>query len=879
MAAGDIALKLILAGNATSAIAAMSGLTKQSLNLKNVVAMAGLAAGAAMVDFGAQSVHAAGDFGAGMTTLQTGAGELASNMNLVSNGVLDMSTQTGESTKQLTDGMFMIESAGYRGADGLNVLKDAAEGAKVGNADLGVVANAETTVMKDYGISANNAATAMNFLTAIVQNGKTTLQDLASSMSQVLPTAAAVKVHLVDVGGAMATMTSEGVPAANAATYLRQMLISLAAPSSAGSKALKDIGLSSQQVSDEMKKSLPGALQLIMLHLGETYKVGSPQYVTALKNIAGGSKQMQGMLDLTGSHLKEFQANVKNVSGTMNQGKGSVVGWSLVQQDFNFKMAQAGQAVNVLMIRLGTALLPIVSSVVTSFSNFVSWLSQGSTGARALEVALGVVVGALTAFAIGMGVLKAISIAQTLASWVSGFIAMIPAMWGAVTASWAFTASLLANPITWIVLAIIALIAGLVLLITHWSQVVSFLRGVWGAVVSWLAGIWTNIKNTAISVFTSIVNFFTETWTRVKNTATNIWGGIVGFLSGIWSRVTSVFSSVWRGIVSVLTVIWDIIKMTAFVIFAIIVAIILKPFVPLIDWFRAHWAQIQAALSTAWRTIQNIASTIWTAIGNFFSTIGTFIHNLITTVWSATSSFLLGIWSNISKVASSIWSGITTFFRIELIGWKNIISTVWVWISGFLSKIWSGIKSAASSIWGGISSSIMNVVHSLQDKLSNIWGNIKSAFSNAMNSLAGIAHGAWSAVSGAIKSAINTVIGLINGMIDGVNSVTSKVGIPSIPHIPYLASGGSNLSSGMYWVGESGPELLWIPQGSTVMSHQQSTALVSRPGSYALAGRGGGSSTIVVQPAPVYLDKRQVGQILFNYQASEIRKQGGIRHR
>src|SRR5438309_7929678 len=54
-----------------------------------------------------------------------------------------------------------------------------------------------------------------------------------------------------------------------------------------------DLHLTTGEVSDEMKKSLPDTLKMIMDHLGETYKVGSPQYVEALKNIAGGSRQMQ----------------------------------------------------------------------------------------------------------------------------------------------------------------------------------------------------------------------------------------------------------------------------------------------------------------------------------------------------------------------------------------------------------------------------------------------------------------------------------------------------------------------------------------------------------------------------------------------------------
>jgi len=80
------------------------------------------------------AAKAAGDFQNKMTALKTGAGELQGNMALVSDGILKMAGQVGESAGALADGMFMIESAGYHGAAGLQVLQAAAEGARVGNA-------------------------------------------------------------------------------------------------------------------------------------------------------------------------------------------------------------------------------------------------------------------------------------------------------------------------------------------------------------------------------------------------------------------------------------------------------------------------------------------------------------------------------------------------------------------------------------------------------------------------------------------------------------------------------------------------------------------------------------------------------------------------
>ncbi|UUA73102.1 phage tail tape measure protein [Cellvibrio sp. QJXJ] len=53
-------------------------------------------------------------------------------------------------------------------------------------------------------------------------------------------------------------------------------------------------------------------------------------------------------------------------------------------------------------------------------------------------------------------------------------------------AAWAFSAALLANPITWIVVGVVALVAGLALLITHWDSV----SAAGAAAIDWLVGKW-----------------------------------------------------------------------------------------------------------------------------------------------------------------------------------------------------------------------------------------------------------------------------------------------------------------------------------------------------------------------------------------------------
>ena len=336
-----------------------------------MLAAGATAAGAVMVGVGVLATKMAGDFQSGLTSLVTGAGESQKNLQMVHDGILKLSQDTGTSTKQLVDGMYMIESGGFHGAAGLAILKAAAEGAKVGSADLGTVADTVDTILKNYGEGGALSATqATNALITTVSNGKTHLEDLASSLAFVLPAGAAAGLGLKDVLGAMATMTSVGVPAAESATYLRQMIIALEAPSAGARNELEKIGITTKQLGVAMKQGLPNALQLIQDQLAKHgIKQGSADYVAALREISGGTRQMQGMLNLMGPHLKTFKDDVAKVGGAAGKTGDQVQGWALVQKNANQQLSRAKESVSAVLIQLGEHLLPVVTQVARFFAD------------------------------------------------------------------------------------------------------------------------------------------------------------------------------------------------------------------------------------------------------------------------------------------------------------------------------------------------------------------------------------------------------------------------------------------------------------------------------------------------------------------------------
>lgn len=367
-------------------------------------------AGAAVAT-AAVSVKAAANYQEALTRLVTGAGESEKNIKLVGDGMLHMAGQVGIGALDLSKEMFMIESAGFHGADGLKVLRAAAEGAKVGNADMAVVSDALTTVLKDYHLPASQAADVTSKLVETVASGKTHMQDLAGSMATVLPAASAAHLGLSQVLGAMATMTAEGTPAADAATYLKQTILKLEAPSAASAHEMQALGINVFDLKDKLgQRGLTGTFQImtdaIKTHMGPAgavmienmKKAGSnttafqkilanlppaqQTVVEALSRMVGGSKNLQAALELTGGNAKDFADNVKKVGDTTVETGGHVVGFGLTQKDLNNKLADAKAAFQSLEIEIGEKIIPLLSSAA-------DWTGKHKKLVEDLAIALG----------------------------------------------------------------------------------------------------------------------------------------------------------------------------------------------------------------------------------------------------------------------------------------------------------------------------------------------------------------------------------------------------------------------------------------------------------------------------------------------------------
>jgi TP901 family phage tail tape measure protein len=356
---------------------------------------------------GTVSVKMAADFQSATTRLATDAGESVKNLGMIRQGILDMAQSVGQTPKQLADGMYYIESAGYHGADALTVLKASAEGAVVGFTDMASMGSAVTTVLRDYNLPASRAAAVTSALIETVAQGKTTMTLLANSMGRVLPIAAAFGIPFAQTAAAIATMTVSGQQARFGVQQIRNAFMNLAAPGNMASKTMKAIGISGNELHRVLmnpKTGVADAIKLITEALGKSFPKGSAEYIGAQRKIYGGITGLSVALALGGDHMDKYLETVKLIGHAYDSTNPRVKNFEEISKTLNFQFKQLAAAGGVFAVQIGDWLLPKVSSIAQWGLGVITWFKSHPLVSKiASDATIGLFVGAVI-FKLGKGI-------------------------------------------------------------------------------------------------------------------------------------------------------------------------------------------------------------------------------------------------------------------------------------------------------------------------------------------------------------------------------------------------------------------------------------------------------------------------------------------
>lgn len=167
------------------------------------------------------------------------------------------------------------------------------------------------------------------------------------------------------------------------------------------------------------------------------------------------------------------------------------------------------------------------------------WLLNAALNANPI----GLIIIALVALAAGIVLLWTHS--QTFRDIVTGaFNAVwgaIQAVWNWITQNWPLLLAILTGPIGWAVL----------LIVSNWETIKAafaaawqFIVGVWSAVAGFFAGVWQGI----VTAFSAVVGWFGSIFSSAWQAVMNVFAGVGGFFVGVWNTITGIFGKIGSAI-------------------------------------------------------------------------------------------------------------------------------------------------------------------------------------------------------------------------------------------------------------------------------------------------------------------------------------------
>ena len=385
---------------------------------------------------------------------------------------------------------------------------------------------------------------------------------------------------------------------------------------------------------------------------------------------------------------------------------------------------------------------------------------------------------------------------------VAGIITSVTdALKGMSVAQWAVNAAMSASPITWVAVAIGALVAAIVLLIKNWDKVKEAGAAAW----DWIKGAW---KSAATwfdkTIITPIKNFFTKLWDSIKTKASDAWNGIKNVFSGV------------------------------------------------VNWFKTTIVNPMLN-STFFKVIGELAEGCWETIKAVWAVVTTWFEDTIVTPTKESFAYL---WNSIKTAAEDAWNGIKNVWNVVKDWFDDKIITP---VSNFFGDMWNGLKTKAADAWNGIKSVFSPVADWFENTFRKAWQKVKDVFSTGGQIFDGIKDGivsAFKTVVNAIIKGVNKVVAVpfnaINNMLDKIRTVSIAGVKPfknlisrfSVPQIPLLAKGGVVRGATNAIIGEDGAEAVvplernteWIDKvADRLASKQSKSVIVNQTNNYAQA--------------------------------------------
>ena len=803
-------------------------------------------AGAATTAMGVKAVKGFGDFQASLNQAAVIAGGTSKNIGELADVANHMGAVLPISAQDAADAMVEMARNGASLDDIKKQFPAIAEAATAAGANLQTTAGVVQQSMNIWGDSLKSPQQAAAILVQTANASNASIEDMQQALATIGSTAKMAGMDMQTTSEAIGLLTNRGFSAAQASDDLNHAITQMLAPSSIAKKKMDELGLTFVDSAGKMKP-FPQILQEIA---DKTDGMGEAQKTAALKAMFGASgmkaiaplldainnktgdaknswsayaaeqdkaahstaaatkfleQQANDMQQNIGSKIEQVGGNWEALRNKAMAAKGGVNGAMLDMINQSIEWATTSNNSMAQFIRGFVGLSPVIGPAITAVGAFTTNVGKivglvgGAVGAIGNLGRVFIVLKQAANVTEAITALEKLAKSSTIAKTAmvglqagqaifTGLKAAAVALGGGLQALWGI---MLANPITLVIAAIAALVAGLALFFTKtktgqqlWSNFVNFLKEAWQGLVSVAQTVWNAITQafqTPIEIiktmWSGIKDFFGQLWQGIVSTAQGVWSSfttgmapIIDSIKTLWSALTDFFSTLWQGIVTGAQAIWN----TLVQIFTPIVEAIKAVWQPLSEFFSTMWQGIVTVAQTIWQGLVTVIQNVWTNIQTVVQTaiqvLSTVIQTgmqVIQTVWST-------VWDVIKTVVQTVWTVISTIVSTAINALAGIIRAVTAAIQGDWSGAWNAIKDVVSTVWNGIKTVVTTVINAVKSIINSEMNAIKSVMTSVWNAIKSVTSSVWNGIKSVVSSVANGIRSVVSSMMSSVRSVFSS---------------------------------------------------------------------------------------------------------
>lgn len=619
-----------------------------------------------LVGLGTLSVKTAATFESAMSQVQATMGltadstadlngQTVNTMDALSSLAKQMGAETKFSATEAAEAINNMAMAGYTVNEIYGALPEVLNLASAGALDLDYATQLAANGLNVMGYGTDRLSELSNKLAVTASSAYGSVSDFGEGLLVAGGAAKSANLNFTDIFTALGILGDAGISAAEGGTKLRNVILSLYAPTDVAAEELNTLGIQTQDANgnvrdfQEVLKDLSGALD----ELSEADRINAINTIFNKADIAGVNALLSNCTD----RWDELSSTIDNAGDAAGQMSDTQL------NNLNGQLTILKSGLEGLAIAFGEALLPLVKDVTAFIQSVVTWLNnlndeQVQTITKVLE------------FAAALGPIlligsKVVAGLNSIATLITNFAPLVTTFGSTVAG--------LAAPI----LAVIAVIAALKLAwdnnfggmrdkLTEFADTVTdrvtvianFLQTVFTAFMGVITELWNsnwmNIRLIFEDVWNAIETIFSSVIAVLTNAISLFLNVITGNWSGAWENIKAIFGAVWDAIVSLLNLGLD----------------------SILNLFGVILPSIGQAATNAWNAIKTAFVNVWNSIIGWFKTAindpEEILLTLVPKMLAAGAQIFNSLWDGLKGV----WESITSWVS-DCVDWITEKVTFW----------------------------------------------------------------------------------------------------------------------------------------------------------------------------------------------------------